>query len=170
VQHAARWKYETQKIAKIRRLRTIAQLCQAMSSQLRHVSTIGKNLLINNTSSTCRHNMANFGPLTAEIRSGVWGTPANFNGFRVLAWLLRPIKLCTMYGRLLGWYIIIYIFGDFCPLTKFRHVHHFASKSCVLLYWQRYCTALQQRASAKLRRGTRNGITELSQRAPGSSF
>jgi len=27
---------------------------------------------------------------------------------------------------------------------------HFASKSCVLLYWQRYCTALQQQASAKL--------------------
>jgi len=45
---------------------------------------------------------------------------------------------------------------------------HFASKSCVLLYWQRYCTALQQRTSAK-RCGIvqlRNGITELSQRAP----
>jgi len=27
---------------------------------------------------------------------------------------------------------------------------HFASKSCVLLYWQRYCTALEQWASAKL--------------------
>jgi len=27
---------------------------------------------------------------------------------------------------------------------------HFRSKSCVLLYWLRYCTALQQRASAKL--------------------
>jgi len=27
---------------------------------------------------------------------------------------------------------------------------HFASKSCVLLYCQRYCAALQQRASAKL--------------------
>ena len=27
---------------------------------------------------------------------------------------------------------------------------HFASKSCLLLYWQRYCTALQQRTSAKL--------------------
>jgi len=25
--------------------------------------------------------MANFGPLTAEIRCRVWGTPANFNGF-----------------------------------------------------------------------------------------
>jgi len=29
--------------------------------------------------------MVNFGPLMAEIDSGVWGTPANFNGFRVLA-------------------------------------------------------------------------------------
>ena len=29
-------------------------------------------------------NMANFGPLTAEIVSLVWGTPANFNAFRVL--------------------------------------------------------------------------------------
>jgi len=27
----------------------------------------------------------NFGPLTAEISSLVSGTPANFNGFRVLA-------------------------------------------------------------------------------------
>ena len=32
--------------------------------------------------------MVNFGILTAEIRSGVWGTPANFNGFRILAALL----------------------------------------------------------------------------------
>ena len=29
--------------------------------------------------------MANFGLITAEIDSGVWGTPANFNGFRILA-------------------------------------------------------------------------------------
>jgi len=27
--------------------------------------------------------MVNFGPLTAQIHSGVWGTPANFNGFRI---------------------------------------------------------------------------------------
>jgi len=33
--------------------------------------------------------MANFGPLAAEIGSGVWGTPANFNGFRVLASLVE---------------------------------------------------------------------------------
>ena len=33
--------------------------------------------------------MVNFGPLAAEIVSLVWGTPANFNGFRVLAALLH---------------------------------------------------------------------------------
>ena len=33
--------------------------------------------------------MVNFGPLAAEIRWRVWGTPARFNGFRVLAALLR---------------------------------------------------------------------------------
>ena len=42
-------------------------------------------------SSTCPHNMVNFGPLSAEILSLVWGTPANFNGFRVLASLLHGI-------------------------------------------------------------------------------
>jgi len=30
-------------------------------------------------------NIVNFGPLEAEMSSGVWSTPANFNGFRVLA-------------------------------------------------------------------------------------
>jgi len=33
--------------------------------------------------------MANIGPLTAEMGSGVWRTPANFNGFRVLPSLLQ---------------------------------------------------------------------------------
>jgi len=33
--------------------------------------------------------MVNFGPLAAEILSLVWGTPGNFNGFRVLAALLH---------------------------------------------------------------------------------
>jgi len=50
-------------------LGTIPQHCWAISSQLRHVSTIGKNI-----SSTCPHNMMNFSLLVAEIVSGVWGT------------------------------------------------------------------------------------------------
>jgi len=33
--------------------------------------------------------MADFGTLAAEIGSLVWGTPANLNGFRVLASLLQ---------------------------------------------------------------------------------
>jgi len=49
---------------------TIAQLCRAIYSELRHVSTIGKKVVkqqYRNTSSTCPHNMENFGILTAEI-------------------------------------------------------------------------------------------------------
>ena len=79
--HAARWKYRTQKWLKNCHLITIVQLCRAESSQLRHMSTIGKKLLNSNVSSTCSHNMANlFGPLAAEICWRVWGTPANFKG------------------------------------------------------------------------------------------
>jgi len=37
----------------------------------------------------CPHNMVNFGLLAAEICWRVWGTPANFNGFHVLAALLH---------------------------------------------------------------------------------
>ena len=48
-----------------------------------------KNLLSSNISSRCPHNMVNFGLLAAEIVSLVWGTPANFNGFRVLTALLH---------------------------------------------------------------------------------
>jgi len=33
--------------------------------------------------------MVNFGSVAAEIVSLVWGTPGNFNGFRVLAALLH---------------------------------------------------------------------------------
>jgi len=88
---------------KNRHLSTIAQHCLAISSQLRHVSTIGKNLLNSNTSSTCPDNMVNFGPLTAEISSGVWDTPANFNGFRVLAALVHGTLVLGVSQTLRSW-------------------------------------------------------------------
>ena len=50
-----------------------------------------KNLLSSDISSTRPHNMVNFGQLTAEIDPAVWGTPADFNGFRVSAALLHGI-------------------------------------------------------------------------------
>jgi len=49
--------------------------------------------------------MVNFGPLAAEIVLLVWGTPAHFNGFRVLAELLHGTlvvgvaKLCGVEQR-----------------------------------------------------------------------
>jgi len=90
VLHAARCKNTgRKKVAKNRHLGTIAQLRRDISSQQRHLSTIGK--LSSNMSSTGPHNMANFGPLTAEIDPVVWDAPANFNGFRVMAALLHGI-------------------------------------------------------------------------------
>jgi len=52
-----------------------------------------KNLLSSNISSTCLYNMVNFSPLATEIVSLVWGTPANFNGFCILAALLHGTLL-----------------------------------------------------------------------------
>jgi len=55
-----------------------------------------KNLLSSNISSRCPHNMVNFGLLVAEIDPVVWGTPANFNGFRVLAALLHGSQVVSV--------------------------------------------------------------------------
>jgi len=138
---------------------TIAQLCPAVSLQLRHASTIGENLLNSNISFTRPRNMVNFGPLTAEICWQVCGTPANFNQFRILASLLHRRHSMEVNKTLedvwlsTGLVHYIYIFGGSCPLMEFGSCKiHFASKSCVLLYWHgsRYCTALEQRPSAKL--------------------
>jgi len=54
-----------------------------------------KKLLNSNISPTCPYNMVNFGPPAAEISLLVWGTPANFNGFHVLAALLRSTLHCV---------------------------------------------------------------------------
>jgi len=76
------------KSPKIRHLGTIARLCQAISSQLRRVSTIEKNVKQQYLSYTFL-NMVNFSLRAAEIVSLVLGTPTNFNGFRVLVSLLQ---------------------------------------------------------------------------------
>ena len=83
------------KSPKSRHVRSIVQVCRAISSQRRHVSTIVKNLLSSNISSRCSHNMVNFGLLPAEIGPVVWGTPANFNGFCVLAPLLHGSQVAS---------------------------------------------------------------------------
>jgi len=58
---------------------------------------------------------------------------------------------CTMFGRLLGWYTMYTFSGALAPWQKFAWCKiYFTSKSCILLYSQHYCKALQQQASAKL--------------------
>jgi len=94
--------------AKFLHLGTIAQLCRAISSQLRHVSTIGKKpvkqrYLLHISSQA--HNMMNFGPLVAEICWRVWGTrtPANLNGFRVFGALLHGTLVVGVSQTLRRW-------------------------------------------------------------------
>jgi len=77
------------KVAKNCHLGTMPQLCLAIYSQLRHVSTIGKKVVKQQYPSY-------MSPQYGELRStSGWdrfislGHPGNFNGFRVLAALLH---------------------------------------------------------------------------------
>jgi len=86
-----------------------------------------KKVLNSNTSSICPHNMLNFSPLTAEICSLFWGIQQIWTGFA--SWSRyctdvaqrRSTNLCTMFGRLLGWYAIYTLAGDLAP-TEFWQV------------------------------------------------
>jgi len=133
---------------------------------------LDRNLLNSNTSSRCRHNMVNFGPLTAEIRWRVWGTLANFNGFSRLGFGSAATSFTggqPSFARCLAasWAgtLYIYIFRGFCLVAEFCHV------LCVQVLHSPILTALLHSIrpvaiSQTLRHDTGNGITELSQRAP----
>ena len=104
-------------------------------------------------SSTCPHNMVNVGPLMAEISSGVWGTPANFNQFRILTSLLHRRHSTEVNQNLhdvwpsLGLVHYIYIFKALAPDGILPRAKFTLRPSVAFSYihWQRYCTALQQR-------------------------
>ena len=74
--------------------------------------------------------MANFGPVTAEIGSVVWGTSANFNGFRVLPSLLQRRRSPEANQALHnvwpspGLVRYVYTLGGSCPLTEFCPVQN----------------------------------------------
>jgi len=57
---------------KIRYLRTITQLCRALSSQLRHVLTMRKEVVKQQYLLLMSSKIVNFGPLVAEIGWRVW--------------------------------------------------------------------------------------------------
>jgi len=102
--HAARWKYRMQKIAKNspsvhHRTTNLSGFIFATKA---HIDN-RKKLVKQQYSFRCPHNMVNFGPLAAEIGSGVWGTPANFKGFRVLAALLHGTPAVGVSQTLRRW-------------------------------------------------------------------
>jgi len=106
---------------------------------------------------SCPNNVVNFGPLTVEICWQVWGTPANFNGFRVLPFVTAATSLTgdqPNFAQCFAvlWSVKLYIhFRGLLPPDSFGRCRiDFMSKSCILIYWQRYCMPLQQWASANL--------------------
>ena len=132
------------KDANSRHLRTIAQLCRA--------------III----------------FATEICWRVWGTPENFNGFRVLASLLQRRGSTEVNQTLYdvwpspGLVHYIHIFRGSYPVTEFCHEQN---SLCVQVLCFPILAALLRGTRAvgiseSLRRRTRNGITELSNRAP----
>ena len=81
------------KSPKIRHQGTIAQLCRAISSQLRHVSTIEKNLLNSNISSTHLHNIVNFWPNNSWDLLATLGHPSKFQLISRLGFVTAPTLL-----------------------------------------------------------------------------
>ena len=120
VQHADRWKCRTQKSRQKspsgHHRKTLSGYIFATKARLDNRK---KNLLSSNISSTCTHNMVNFGPLAAEVISLVWGTPANFNRFRVLAALLHGTPVVGVSQTLRRW-----TEGATCIRQGDHHVGH----------------------------------------------
>jgi len=118
--------------------------------------------------------MTNFGSLVAEIGSAVWGTTTSFNGFCVLASLLQQCRSLEANQTLhnvwptSGLVHYIYIFRGSCPQMEFCPGQN---SLCIQVLHSPMLAALLHgtpaaAVSQTLWRGARNGITELSQRAP----
>ena len=76
VLHAARWNTGRKKIAIYAPSHNFVGLYDCIFATKACIDNRKKNLLNSNICSTRLHNMANFSPLTAEIRSVIWGTPS----------------------------------------------------------------------------------------------
>jgi len=115
--------------------------------------------------------MVNFRQLTAEIGWRVWGTPANFNRCRILALLLQRCSLLEANQTLhdvwpsSGLVRYIYIFRDsweFCQVQTSLCVQVLHSPILAALLHGTRAVGVSQ----SLRHATRNGITDLLQKAP----
>jgi len=152
--------------AKNRHLRTIAQLCWAISSQLRYRPTIGKKLVK---------------PRYLLYVTSQYGELRPTNGWNRLVSFDAPQQILTGFASWL-WYCTdvlnggqpnfaqclavswLYIhFGGSCPLMEFCQVQNSLLPSLALTYIGSVTARHSSSGvSQTLRRGTRNGISELS--------
>jgi len=119
-----------QKSPKIRHLRTIAQLSRAVFSQLRHVSTIGKNLL--NSNIIVLHTFSQYGelqPISDWDRFTSFGHHSKFQRLSRVGFVTAATSLTGCqpnFARCLAvsWAGILYIHFRSCPLTEFCQVQN----------------------------------------------
>jgi len=116
------------------------------------------------------HNMVNFGQLAPEIGLPDWGISANFNGFRLLASLLHrrrsPEANQTLHDV---WPSPVWAGTLYILFSKLLSPKGILSGAKLTLRPSLALSYIGTRAldvSRTLRHGTRNGIKELSPRAP----
>jgi len=162
------------KSQKILHLGTIAQLCRAESLQLRHVSTMGKKLV---KQQYLLHMSSKYGELWPtngwDRYESLWH-PSIFQWVSHLGFITAATSLTggqPNFAQCLAvsWAgtLCIHIRGccplaEFCPVQNSLYVEVLCSHILAALL---HGTAAAS-VSRTLRHGTRNGITELSQRAP----
>jgi len=112
------------------------------------------------------------GLLAAPIGLRVWGTPTNFNGFRVLASLLQRRRSSDANQTLhmaVSWAATVYVhFWGLLPSDLILPRAKFTLCPSLAFSYIGSITAWHSISgvSETLQRGTRNGISELLQRVP----
>jgi len=154
-------------------LRTVAQLCRVISSQLRHVSTIGKKLV---KQQYLLQMSSQYGKLP-HTNGWDWfrslGHPSKFQLVLHLGFDTAPTSLTGGHQTLHDLWPFpvlvhhIYIFGGCCPPDGILPGAKFTVRPSLAFSYIGTVTVWHSSsgASQTLRHGTRNGIAELLQRA-----
>jgi len=128
-----------------------------MQSQLRYVSTIGKKLV---KKQYLLHMSPQYGELWPTNSWDWFGSLRHPSKFQRVSRLTFVTAATSRIGGQPNFALCLAVscagtlyihFRGLFPWQNFAKCRiHFASKSCILVYWQRYCTALQQHSSTKL--------------------
>ena len=159
VLHAACWKYRMQTLRKNSYLCTTTQLCRAIPSQLRHVSTVRNKPVKQQYLLQMSLQYGELRPINRWDRLESLGHPSKFQRVSRLHFVTAATSLTgglpnpnlARFGHLLGSYTIYTSSGALACWQNFSRCKiHFAFKSYVVQRWQCNCMAHEQRASAKI--------------------